>query len=222
MHPVIDRLMASRVDSHDVHPRHAHRGRSFVYVLPCRDRDLLKIGFSREPLHRFQTLHPRYFEFFDLERGVLIETDRVSDARRIEREFITTFAEQHAEAPYEVPRSAAGYTEWFAGIHAPAIDKAQKLCRAAGFALHRPVRTWLRNELATRLDLLFDWSDRLLEALEYERFNPGAMSAQVTAERLLLDVLDAFVALDIPIQSAVSERVFSWHRENGRFRADPR
>lgn len=213
--------MAPRADSADIYPRHAHRGRSFVYVLPCRDRDLLKIGFSRQPLHRFQTLHPRYFEFFDLERGILIETERVCDARRIERELISTFAGQRAEAPYEVPRSAAGYTEWFAGIHAPAIDQAARLCDTAGFALHRPVRAWLCKELATRLDLLFDWSDRLLEALEYERFNPGAMSAQVAAERVLLDVLDAFVAFDIPIHAAVSGRVFSWHRENGRFRADP-
>jgi hypothetical protein len=82
--------------------------RCFVYVLPCRDRDLLKIGFSREPLRRLQTLHPRYFEFFDLERSLLIETDRLRDARRIEREFISTYISQRAEAPLQVPRSAAG------------------------------------------------------------------------------------------------------------------
>ena len=30
-------------------PRFASRGRAYVYVLPCRDEDLLKVGFSRDP-----------------------------------------------------------------------------------------------------------------------------------------------------------------------------
>jgi hypothetical protein len=212
--------MAVRVDRRDVRPRYARRGRSFVYILPCRDRDLLKIGFSREPLERFQTLHPRYFEFFDLERGLLVETDRVSDARRIEREFITTYADQRAGAPSEVPRSAAGHTEWFSGIHPTAVEKAHELCSATGFSLHSPLRDWLRSELATRTDLLFDWSDRLLEAIEYERFNAGATPDRSAVERMLHDVLDAFVALDISIQTAVPERVFRWHQNNGRFRTE--
>ena len=212
--------MAVRVDRRDVRPRYVRRGRSFVYILPCRDRDLLKIGFSREPLERFQTLHPRYFEFFDLERGLLIETDRVSDARRIEREFITTYADQRAGAPSEVPRSAAGHTEWFMGIHPTVVEKAHELCRTAGFSLHSPLRDWLRSELATRTDLLFDWSDRLLEAIEYERFNAGATPDRSAVERMLHDVLDAFVALDISIQTAVPERVFRWHQNNGRFRTE--
>ena len=212
--------MAVRVDRRDVRPHPVHRGRSFVYVLPCRDRDLLKVGFSREPLKRLQTLHPRYFEFFDLERGLLIETDRVSDARHIEREFITTYVEQRAEAPSEVPRSAAGHTEWFSGIHPLAVQKAHELCGTTRFSLHSPLRDWLRCELATRTDLLFDWSDRLLEAIEYQRFNIGATPDRSAAERVLEDVLDAFVALDIPIQTAVPERVFRWHRNNNRFRTE--
>ena len=46
-------------------------GRSYVYLLPCRDADLAKIGYSRSPLQRFQTLHPRWFEYFDLDGGAL-------------------------------------------------------------------------------------------------------------------------------------------------------
>ena len=42
-------------------PRFASRGRTFVYVLPCRDEDILKVGFSRDPLDRFRTLHRRFF-----------------------------------------------------------------------------------------------------------------------------------------------------------------
>ena len=57
-------------------PRFAARGKAYVYVLPCRDEDLLKVGFSRESMQRFRTLHRSFFECFDLERGLLIEVDR--------------------------------------------------------------------------------------------------------------------------------------------------
>jgi hypothetical protein len=47
--------------------RPAASGPSFVYVLPCLGEDLLKLGMSRDPLDRFQSLHPRWFDFFDLD-----------------------------------------------------------------------------------------------------------------------------------------------------------
>ena len=47
--------------------RPASSGPSFVYVLPCFGEDLAKIGMSRDPLDRFQTLHLRWFEFFDVD-----------------------------------------------------------------------------------------------------------------------------------------------------------
>ena len=52
------------------YPQFASRGRAYVYVLPCRDEDLLKLGFSRDPFTRFHTLHRRFYEFFDLEDDV--------------------------------------------------------------------------------------------------------------------------------------------------------
>ncbi len=99
------------------YPRFASRGRTFVYVLPCRDEDILKVGFSRDPLQRMRSLHARFFEFFDLDRALLIECEHLRDARRIERLFITTFAEHRAPAPLVVPLAAAGHTEWYRGIH---------------------------------------------------------------------------------------------------------
>jgi len=41
-----------------------------VYVLPCQHDDILKLGFSRDPLLRMQTLHQRYFDFFDLDAAL--------------------------------------------------------------------------------------------------------------------------------------------------------
>ena len=65
------------------YPRFASTGRTYVYVLPCRGEDLLKVGFTRDPLQRFRTLHRRFYAFFDLEAALLMETERLREARLI-------------------------------------------------------------------------------------------------------------------------------------------
>ena len=80
-------------------------------ALPCRDEDLLKLGFSRDPFTRFSTLHRRFFTFFDLDRGLLVDAERVAVARRIERTLIETFRDARAMAPLVVPAAAGGHTE---------------------------------------------------------------------------------------------------------------
>ena len=104
--------MPSRLIGPDSPTRPASAGRAFVYVFPCRHEDILKLGFSRDPLLRMQTLHQRYFEFFDIERAFLIQTDMVRDARRIEREFGDAIVAHRAPAPRVVSNAAGGHTEW--------------------------------------------------------------------------------------------------------------
>ncbi len=62
-------------------------GRSFAYVFPCAWEDHCKIGFSSDPLARIASLHRRWFEFFDLEGGALVEAESVRDARDLELEL---------------------------------------------------------------------------------------------------------------------------------------
>jgi hypothetical protein len=195
-------------------PRFASRGRAYVYVLPCRDEDLLKVGFSRDPLQRLQTLHARFFRFFDLDRAFLIGTDSVRDARRIERRFIETFADRRSPAPLVVPDAAAGYTEWYRGASADAEAMARSLCTDEGYTLHAPLRDWLRALFVERGALLFAWSSKMLEAIEYERFNAPPMSASSTLERALRDALDCFDELGIDVEPLVPEPVLRWYREN--------
>jgi hypothetical protein len=195
-------------------PRFASRGRAFVYVLPCREEDLLKIGFSRDPLRRMQTLHRRFFDFFDLDRAFLIATDRVRDARRIERALLTAFADRRSPAPLVVPDAAAGYTEWHRGAYADALSMAGSLAADEGLALHAPLRAWLREIFAERSMLLYAWSTKMLEAIEYERHNAPPSARPNATERALRDALDGFVALGIDIEPLVPGSVFSWHRDN--------
>ena len=200
-------------DSESPIPRFASRGRAYVYVLPCRDEDLLKVGFSRDPLQRLQTLHSRFFRFFDLDRALLIATDSVRDARRIERRYIESFAERRSPAPLVVPDAAAGYTEWYRGAYADAEAMAHALRADEGYTLHAPLRDWLRALFRERSALLFAWSAKMLEAIEYERFNAQSPISS-TIECALRDALDCFDELGIDIEPLVPEAVFRWHREN--------
>ena len=188
--------------------------RGYLYVLPCRDDSLLKIGFSLDPLQRFRAFHRRFFEFFDLGRGALIEVDNVRDARRAERLFIRAFAPFGAPSPLLVARSAGCHTAWYRGIHDDALALAHDLAQREGFALHAPLRTWLRERLAERGDLLFDWTQQALDAIESERFNAAASSARDTLIHELRDALDGYVEVGLPLPSLVSNEVFEWYGAN--------
>jgi Meiotically up-regulated gene 113 len=193
-------------------PRFAHRGRAFVYVLPCRDEDLVKVGFSHDPLERMRTLHPRCFDVFDLDRAFLIATDTVREARRIERLFITRFAARRSPAPLVVRDAAAGYTEWFRGIYPDANALARQIAESEGLAMHAPLGDWLRRRFEERAGLLYAWSARMLEAIEYERFNAAAPANPGALERALRDTLDGFDALGIAIEPLVPDAVSAWYR----------
>ncbi|HEV2681132.1 MAG TPA: GIY-YIG nuclease family protein [Rhodanobacter sp.] len=200
-----------------ISPRFANRGRTFVYVLPCRNEDILKVGFSRDPLDRFRTLHRRFFEFFDLERGLLIHTDHLHDARRIERQFINTFADHRAPPPLAVPQSAAGHTEWFRGVSPPMEALARRICDEEGFTLHAPLSSWVRDRFADWSELLFGWSTRMLDVIEYTHFNSPPHERSGRVEQALRDVLDAYVALGVDIQTLVPASVLSWYWSDDYF-----
>lgn len=206
-----------RIDRGDHRPRPTSQARAYVYVLPCHGEELLKLGFSRSPLERLQTLHSRYFEFFDLERAFLIETDRVADARRIERLLGNHVAVHSAPAPLVVPRSAAGHTEWYRGAYDALRAHAAELGSGHGYRLHFPLREWLQVQLKLRQPLLYDWSQQQLDGLHYaQQVSPGCAES-LAIERVLLNALDAQAALDCLPDAAVPHGVLAWYltRRNG-------
>ncbi|WP_426690035.1 GIY-YIG nuclease family protein [Rhodanobacter ginsengiterrae] len=197
------------------YPRFATRGRTFVYLLPCRDEDILKIGFSRDPLQRMHALHRRYFDFFDLERALLIETERLSEARRIERTLIRRFAEHRSPAPLVVRDAAAGYTEWFRGVAGQAEALARGIAAEEGWPLHAPLSSWLQRLFHDRADAFHDWSARLLDSIEYERFNLPAEAQRPDTARVLRTLLDACAAVNLEVAALVPARVVAWYRSDG-------
>lgn len=184
-------------------------GRCFVYVLPCTWEDHCKIGFSRDPLARLQQLHRRWYEFFDIERALLVETETVRDARNLELELRRPLAEHNAPAPLTVRREAAGHTEWFRGV-APQLEQAVEGLRRRGHVVHAPLHDWLRPVLLARSDPLFAWTLAQLSPDELE-----GLTGPTPAQRMVRDTLDAYGALGVELEPLLPGEVWRWYRGIG-------
>lgn len=131
-----------------------YAGRGFLYVLAATGPDdLLKVGMTRDPLHRWSAFHPRWFEAFDLDGSLLVETETRADAQALETALHRTLIEHACPAPLTFRVAAGGETEWYRGAYATArmfVDD----CERTGHVVHRDARAFLQpamREQATRL-----------------------------------------------------------------------
>ena len=180
-------------------------GRCHLYVFPCHWEDQCKLGFSRDPLARLRQLHRRWFEFFDLDRGWLVETETVRDARDLELALRRRLVEHNAAAPLTARHEAGGYTEWYRGAGAQ-LDAAVAALGADGYTVHA-LRPWLREALVARSDQLHDWAAAQLTVDELEGL-AGSTPAQAHAR----DVLDAYSELGIDVTPLLPAQVERWYR----------
>ena len=179
-------------------------GRCFTYVFPCAWEDFCKIGFSRDPLGRIGALHPRWFEFFDLHSGVLIETETVRDARDLELRLRGPLRAHRAPMPLTIRDAAGGQTEWFRGVAAPLATHVVELAQGGYRVLS--LHGWLRAAALSRIDRLYDWADAQLSAEERE-----GLIARTPAGRALGDVLDGYRSLDIDLTDRLSPAIARWY-----------
>jgi len=200
----------SRIDTLIDLRRPSSDGRAFVYMLPLRAEELLKLGFSRDPVVRMRSLHPRYFDFFDLERAWIIEADRVREARAIEREFKRRVREHRAPAPLEVRPQAGGETEWYRGAR-DILQAAASGLIAQGYNVHLGARPWLRAQLLARSSGLFEWSSQMYGQMQVARAEPELVVRDALGSALRAE-LDALTAFDIDIAGAVPDDVGAWYR----------
>ena len=191
-------------------PRTRSGRRAFVYLLPCRHEDLLKVGLTQSPLMRMRAFHRRYFELFDLRRGWLLETDRLAQARTIERHLLRTLVEQRGLAPLVVARAAGGYTEWHRGVYEEATALLQQASTADGHAM-LALDQWLRSQFLERADLLYDWSLGMLEQIEYQKHNVPRESWSMAPSHALRDTLSACIAAGLEPWRWVPQAVKDWY-----------
>ena len=187
-------------------------GNAFSYVLPCHVEDLLKIGFSTNPLRRFETFHSRYYDVFDLDRGFLIETDRVAEAREVERTLMRDIDAHNAPAPATIRPGAAGDTEWYRGAYAHALETGSTLARQCGYALRAPLREWLRQQLVAQAPLLYEWSAQAFALLAAEHIDLRNDDDAQRFSRQLIDRADAYAALGVEIDEFVTASFHDWYR----------
>jgi hypothetical protein len=203
--------MARRIDTRDPGNHGPSRGRCYLYVLPCAYEDILKLGFSRDPLQRMQALHPRWFEFFELDDAFLIEAETVRDARDLELGLGRVVALHNAPAPLVIRRQAAGHTEWYRGAHALLAQTAEALA-AGGYVMHAPLRPWIRRALLDRSDVLFSWSLAMLTADELDTAAAGLDGQPTPAQQSVRNALDACTALEIDLEPLLPPSVLDWYR----------
>lgn len=185
-------------------------GLSYVYVLPCAYEDLLKLGFSRDPLGRLQALHPRYYDFFDLDRGFLFETDTVAEARRLELRLRRALAEHNAPAPLTIRRAAGGQTEWYRGAYGVLAVEMERRA-GEGSIVHRTLSAWLHASLLAQRDLLFARGCALLEGVQGE---PDLLDRPEMSgvRQNALDTIDAYRALRLPLQDCLPAALMDWYQ----------
>ena len=197
--------MTGRIDTRVEFRRTLSGGPAAVYVLPHRGEEFLKLGFSRDPLARMQNLHPRYFDFFDIERAILIETPRVKDARAIETQLKRRLAEHRAPAPLDIRHEADGESEWYRGAYeiiAATLGEYETL----GYTVFRDGRMQLAERLRKQSAQMFEWA-----VLQWRAINEGDVFTVSRATRALTDALDAYRWFGIDIADVVPPDVAAWH-----------
>lgn len=191
--------------------RTASRGRCFVYLLPCREEDTQKIGLARDPWRRMQAFHPRFHQFFDLDRGALLETDKVVEAQAIELRLKAMFAGERATAPLSTRQRAGGKSEWFRGIDAAATRVLRGISADTAYPLHAPLGPWLKQQWMARIPALRDWIRQQHEWIEMLCFNGGPGLAE-QPEQVLRNRIESWDCIGLPLDELLGDRALHWFR----------
>ena len=183
----------------------------FVYLLPVRGEDWLKLGISTDPLRRARQFSRRFFEVFDFDQAMLLETGSPREAAVLERRFRGSFRPHRAPMPMSVRLEAGGHTEWYRGAY-PALAEALRAEQAAGQTLHSPARAWFAETLQQRRGELHDWAGTLLR--QYLRDPDEALLEPLPAdaEALLLDTVEAYRRFGVGVAGHLPPALLEWYR----------
>lgn len=164
-------------------------GRAFLYVLVASGpEDQLKIGLTHDPLQRWSGFHPRWFEAFDLDHSLLVETDSRSDAQALETHLHRTLTAHRCPMPISLRLAAGGHTEWYRGAYS-ALHRHLHELSAAGHVVHWHARDWLAAAMRPQRERLFE----LLHTAQADHHSGWLSVAQ---RRALQDLFDAHCLFD--------------------------
>jgi hypothetical protein len=164
-------------------------GRGFVYVAVCGGpEDILKVGLSHDPLARWSAFHRRWFEAFDLDHSLLIQTETRADAQALETALHRQLHEHNCAAPLTMRGQFGGGSEWYRGAF-PAARAFAEAAMRRGHVLHDPARAWFTRAMQARAERLAGVLDQALRDLADGALTPAGREA-------VRDLVDAHQAFD--------------------------
>ncbi|MBS0225729.1 MAG: GIY-YIG nuclease family protein [Proteobacteria bacterium] len=166
-----------------------YRGRAFLYaLLASGPEDLLKVGMTHDPLARWSAFHPRWFEVFDLDHSLLVETETRSDAQELETRLHRMLEAYSCPMPITMRGQAGGATEWYRGAYA-AVRRFVSEQAALGFVVHASAMPWLKAAMHQQQERL----EGLLRQAYADHMAGWLAPAQ---QRALQDLIDAHRCMD--------------------------
>jgi hypothetical protein len=181
----------------DVETPASYSGIGFVYIAACSGpEDILKVGLSHDPVARWSAFHRRWFEAFDLDQSLLIQTETRRDAQALETALHRLLREHNCPAPMTMRDQFGGVTEWYRGAHAAALGFAQEAAQQ-GHVLHSPARHWFAPAVRARADVLAGLLDQAKRDMTHGVMSPAQLDA-------LHDLLDMHRTFDADIDARFS------------------
>lgn len=176
----------------------SYNGTGFVYVAACSGpEDILKVGLSHDPVARLSAFHRRWFEAFDLDQSLLIQTETRRDAQALETALHRLLREHNCPAPLTMRDQFGGATEWYRGAYRAALGFAHAAARQ-GHVVHAPARHWFETAVRSRTDVLVGLLDQAKRDLASGVMAPVQLDA-------LHDLIDMHRMFDEGIDARFSE-----------------
>lgn len=175
----------------------SYSGAGFVYVAACSGpEDILKVGLTHDPIARWSAFHRRWFEAFDLDQSLLIQTETRRDAQGLETALHRLLREHNCPLPMTMRDQYGGVTEWYRGAHAAVLGFAMAAAEQ-GHVLHLPARRWFEPAVRARTDVLVGLLDQARRDIADGVISPAQCDA-------LHDLVDMHRAFDDAIDTRFS------------------
>ncbi|GAB3347482.1 GIY-YIG nuclease family protein [Lysobacter tyrosinilyticus] len=201
-------MTARAFPQRDIERPAGYSGAGFVYVAACSGpEDILKVGLSHDPIARWSAFHRRWFEAFDLEQSLLIQTETRRDAQTLETQLHRLLREHNCPAPMTMRDQFGGATEWYRGAYATALGFAQAAARQ-GYVLHLPARRWFEPAVRARVDVLAGLLDQARRDVVSGAMSPAQLEA-------LHDLIDMYRAFDDSLDARYSVELATLPRPGG-------
>lgn len=173
-----------------------YAGRCFLYVLALvGPEDVLKVGLTNNPLARWSAFHSRWFEVFDLDHSLLVETETRADAQALETMLHRQLVDHQCPVPLTMRMAAGGVTEWYRGAYSA----------ARGFVLERErmghrIHLQARPRLGAAMASVREKIPSLVQQAFEEHCSGFLSPPQLNSVR---DMLDAQRAFDIDMDELI-------------------